>query len=134
MEEFYACCRFFAPRFSAVPFVFFPKKVTEIYQSLLLDRFKYPVCIDKEDSLNKLNNFPHNMAFQTFLLNKNNKVMAIGNPILNPKIKELYMKIIQGEEIVQANEDNLMTNVSIDTRSLFLVILIGKKSKELFLH
>ena len=100
-------------------FVFFPKKVTEIYQSLLLDRFKYPVCIDKEDSLNKLNNFPHNMAFQTFLLNKNNKVMAIGNPILNPKIKELYMKIIQGEEIVQANEDNLMTNVSIDTRSLF---------------
>ena len=59
------------------------------------------------------------MAFQTFLLNKNNKVMAIGNPILNPKIKELYMKIIQGEEIVKANEDNLMTNVSIDTRSLF---------------
>lgn len=112
-------------------FFFFPKKGTEIYQSLLADRFKYPVCIDEEDSLNKLNNFPSNMAFQTFLLDKDNKVMAIGNPVHNPKIKSLYMKIIQGEEIIEVNQNiNLMTEVSIDTTSLSLGNFNWEKEKK----
>lgn len=102
-------------------FFFFPKRGTEIYQSLLADRFKYPVCIDEEDSLNKLNSFPSDMAFQTFLLDKDNKVKAIGNPVHNPKIKELYMKILMGEETTGTNEGiNLMTEVSIDNTSLSL--------------
>ncbi|MEQ3234672.1 DUF1573 domain-containing protein [Bacteroides cellulosilyticus] len=102
-------------------FFFFPKRGTEIYQSLLADRFKYPVCIDEEDSLNKLNSFPSDMAFQTFLLDKDNKVKAIGNPVHNPKIKELYMKILMGEETTGTNEGiNLMTEVSIDSTSLSL--------------
>lgn len=102
-------------------FFFFPKRGTEIYQSLLADRFKYPVCIDEEDSLNKLNGFPSDMAFQTFLLDKDNKVKAIGNPVHNPKIKELYMKILMGEETTGTNEGiNLMTEVSIDNTSLSL--------------
>lgn len=36
--------------------------------------------------------------FQTFLLDKDNKVVAIGNPIHNPKIKELYLNIISGKK------------------------------------
>ena len=61
------------------------------------------------------------MAFQTFLLDKDNKVKAIGNPVHNPKIKELYMKILMGEETTGTNEGiNLMTEVSIDSTSLYL--------------
>ena len=46
------------------------------------------------------------MAFQTFLLNSDNKVLAIGNPI-NPKVKELYLKIIQSEKIGRKDESKV---------------------------
>lgn len=78
------------------------------------ENFDYPVCIDEKDSLNKLNNFPSDMMFQTFLLDKDNKVLAIGNPIHNPKVKELYLKIIQGESVgPETNNKQITTQVDI---------------------
>lgn len=56
------------------------------------------MCFDEEDAFNKLNKLPTDMMFQTFLLDKDNKVVAIGNPIHNPKVKELYLKIILGDK------------------------------------
>ena len=53
--------------------------------------------LDFSDSLNKLNHFPSDINYQTFLLDKDNKVLAIGNPVLNPKVKDLYLRIIRGE-------------------------------------
>ena len=38
------------------------------------------------------------MMFQTFLLDKENKVVALGNPVLSPKVKELYLKLITGNK------------------------------------
>ena len=52
------------------------------------------LCIDKNDSLNILNKFPSNLMFQTFLLNAENRVVAIGNPVHNNNIKQLYLNII----------------------------------------
>ena len=46
------------------------------------------------DSLNLLNGFPSNMAFQTFLLNKDNRVLVIGNPVHNAAVKDLYIQEI----------------------------------------
>ena len=91
-----------------VQFLFFlcPKNGMEIYQTLRVERFKHPICIDEGDYLNKLNHFPADMAFQTFLLNSDNKVLAIGNPI-NPKVKELYLKIIQSEKIGRKDESKV---------------------------
>ena len=40
-----------------------------------------PVCIDIDDQLNKLNKFPADITFQTFLLDKDNKVAVLGNPV-----------------------------------------------------
>ena len=51
-----------------------------------------------DDRLNKLNKFPADMTFQTFLLDKNNKVAALGNPVHNTAIKDLYLKQITGKE------------------------------------
>ena len=83
---------------------FHPHNKREITYLLKKDHFNLPVCIDEKDSLNKLNKFPMFDEFQTFLLDKNDKIMAIGNPIHNPKIKELYLKIIQGQPIGEEKE------------------------------
>lgn len=81
------------------------------------DVFTYPVCFDKDDSLNRLNHFPSNVAFQTFLLDRNNKVLAIGNPILNEEIKNLYMYIIGGEDLSGTESIN-QTTVSLKPDSI----------------
>ncbi len=67
-------------------FIFNPKKNGKERVVSLLRRvhFSYPVCIDEKDSFNLLNKFPKDNRFQTFLLDKNKKVVAIGNPINNP--------------------------------------------------
>jgi hypothetical protein len=79
-----------------VPFLFFfhPKTLKELRFLLKGEVFDKPVCIDLDDRLNKLNKFPSNMTFQTFLLDKNNKVLVIGNPVNNAAVKDLYMQQI----------------------------------------
>ena len=74
-----------------VTFLFFlhPKDTKEIRYLLKRDGFDHPVCIDFDDRLNKLNKFPADITFQTFLLNKNNKIVALGNPIHNTVVKDL---------------------------------------------
>lgn len=91
----------------SVQFLFFfcPNRGIDIYQELRMKKFNYPVCIDKEDELNKLNHFPSNTVFQTFLLDKENKVLVVGNPVHNSKIKDLYLKVIQGNNTRYASED-----------------------------
>ena len=90
----------------SVPVIFFfhPKNVEEIIYRLKFDKYNYPVCIDFDDKFNKLNHFPADPTFQTFLLDKNNRVLAVGNPVHNPKVKELYLKIIRGETGSQEKE------------------------------
>lgn len=76
------------------------------------DMFTYPLYFDDKNSFNQLNHFPKNDIFHTFLLDKNNKVVAIGNPVHNPKIKELYLNIIQGKKDVEG-EKTLRTEITI---------------------
>lgn len=47
------------------------------------DKFDIPVYIDSEDRFNRLNRFPSDPIFHTFLLDKDNKVAVIGNPVHN---------------------------------------------------
>ena len=85
-----------------VPFVFFfqTKDVRELRYILRRDNFPYPVCIDTEDSFYKLNRFPGEMMFQAFLVDSENRVKVIGNPIHNLSVKDLYLKEIAGIEAV----------------------------------
>ena len=111
----------FINRLQDVPVLFYmhPKKVDELQYILEKNFFDYPVCIDVNDSLNKLNHFPTEMEFQTFLLDKNNKVVAMGNPVLNPKVKELYLKIIQGKPLQDDSKDKqVVTTVSLESTVL----------------
>lgn len=104
-----------------VPVIFFfhPKNIEELIYRLKFDKYNLPVCVDVDNRFNKLNNFPADMTFQTFLLDKNNKVVAIGNPIHNLKVRELYLKIIQGGEVKYNDEDSVVqTIVDVDEVSI----------------
>ena len=101
-----------------IPFVFYfhPKDINELRYITRRDNFEYPICIDIEDKFNSLNHFPDKMEFQTFLIDINNKVVAIGNPIHNPKVKELYCKILRGKD--SEISKIAMTEVSVDSAGI----------------
>ncbi|CAK7012837.1 MAG: hypothetical protein PARBA_00531 [Parabacteroides sp.] len=85
---------------SQVPFLFFfqSKDDKELRYMLKIDKFDRPVCVDHRNKLNLLNKFPADIMFQTFLLDKDNKVIALGNPIHNSAVKDLYLKQLTGKE------------------------------------
>ena len=97
-------------------FFFSPEKRLDILGTLKGDAFTYPVCIDERKELNQLNQFPTEFGGQTFLLDRNNKILAMGNPIHNPKVKDLYLKIIQGKD-TDMEPAKPMTTVSINQNS-----------------
>lgn len=78
-------------------FIFQSKDDKELRYILKRDDFDQPVHIDRSNAFNKLNNFPADLTFQTFLLDRNNKVAVIGNPIHNLQVKELYLKQLTGK-------------------------------------
>lgn len=61
------------------------------------NKFTYPIFYDYKNKVGQLNNFPQNPRFQTFLLDKNNKIILLGNPIGNHRMWKLYKKILSGE-------------------------------------
>ena len=80
-------------------FVFQSKRKEDMIHFLKRSGFEYPVFIDTEGLFNRLNNLPDNDVFHNFLLDKNNRIVAIGNPVDNPYVRQLYLDIIQGKEI-----------------------------------
>ena len=99
--------------------------VEEMRRIVKKDNFQYPVFIDEKGTFDALNHFPTNMTFQTFLLDKDNKIVAIGNPILNPMVKELYLEKLTG---VQESKTKVMqTELFFDKTELdFGIISINK--------
>ncbi|MDL2278284.1 DUF1573 domain-containing protein [Parabacteroides sp. OttesenSCG-928-G07] len=85
-----------------IPFLFFfhHDDYKKIGSLLKRDQFDLPVCIDLDDQLNKLNEFPSDMTFQTFLLDKENRVVIIGNPVHNLAVRDLYLKQLTNKEHV----------------------------------
>ena len=76
---------------------FQPKSAKEIEYLFLRERFDYPVFMDINGTINDLNRFPQAMSYQCFLLDKNNKVLMIGNPVLNHRIWELFKEQLSGK-------------------------------------
>lgn len=100
MERTDSIHRLHYPRNGSLP-LFLPVRWQERNTvSIEKDNFDKPICMDQSDRLNELNHFPADGRFQTFLLDKDNKVVVIGNPIHNPNIRELYLKEITGKQPV----------------------------------
>ena len=77
---------------------FQPKNVIEINDLFVQNMFNFPVFMDINGIINDLNSFLQVMQYQCFLLDSNNKVLMIGNPVSNMKIWELYKEQIVGEK------------------------------------
>ena len=86
--------------------------VEEMRRIVRKDDFQYPVFIDEKGTFDALNHFPTNMTFQTFLLDKDNKIVAIGNPVLNPMVKELYLEKLTG--VQESKPKAMQTEVGLD--------------------
>ena len=97
-----------------IPFLFYfhPKDMKDLRYLTRRDNFIYPICFDKEDELNQLNHFPSEIALQTFLLDKDNRVVALGNPVLNPRIKDLYLEVIKGNSETTQKENATSVTVN----------------------
>ena len=83
-------------------FVFQSKDDRELRYILKRDNFDRPVCIDRNNRFDELNQFPQDITFQTFLLDKDNKVKVIGNPVHNLAVRDLYLKQITGIQYQEA--------------------------------
>ena len=91
-------------------------KKQEIKRNVRRHNLQIPIIFDEHDSLNLLNSFSSDERFQTLLLNGEFRVVAVGNPVLNPQIKELYLKIIQGQPIEEGKE-TIQTQVAVPETS-----------------
>jgi len=90
---------------------FHPKDKKELQFLFKRDHFDYPVFIDNTNQIYSLNNFPDNRTYQCFLLDKDNKVVMIGNPAINPSIWELYKEQISGNP---NSKNEIVTTVELD--------------------
>ena len=94
-------------------FVFQPKNIKELQFILKRDRFDYPVFVDYSNKFDQLNKFRSELMSQTFLLNRENQVEVIGNPILNLSIRDLYVEQIKTDLSIQKPVS--LTSLDIDT-------------------
>lgn len=90
-------------------FYFQPKNEKELYFLMKGSDFNQTVFMDNESKLNAANKLPNRMNYQCFLLDKDNKVVLIGNPTIDPKMWDLYKQIIIGERSPKQNNINLTT-------------------------
>ena len=88
-------------------FVFSPEKLRDVVYATKSSGFDYPILLDLKGEFNNLNHFPTNFNFQTMLLDRDNRVVAIGNPVQSPKILDLFQSIITGQEAESETKSSL---------------------------
>lgn len=110
--------------------VFNPKGKRKLIKHLRNNQFNYFVYIDEKDTLNKMNDFLNEENFTTFLLDKKDKIIAIGNPVLKPKIRDLYFNIISGKTVVSSVDEEALTVISFDKKNIDLGDFSWNKERE----
>ena len=109
----------------AVPvlFFFYPKDLREISFLLRRDSIHIPVCIDKQNRMNRINHFPSHQMYQCFLVDKENKVIYIGNPVHNRKIRDIYLSTISNGKYSPLVQSSGITQVKVDQTEINLGVL-----------
>ena len=67
--------------------------------------------IDEADSLNRLNGFPEIGALQTFLVDGENRVLASGDPAVNPRVMQLFVDVLRSDSIRARGRHHLREQV-----------------------
>lgn len=71
-------------------------KTKKIDFTLRRNEFGHPVCMDSLGAFTAANTLPDDEAYHTLLLDSDRKIVAVGNPAINPKIREVYRQAITG--------------------------------------
>ncbi len=100
--------------------------IRELRYLLKRDSFDYPVYIDSNNNVAEFNSIPKEHILQTFLLDENEKVLAIGNPVYSSKIEKLYKNIISDGLSLSTNSKN---TISVIDKQISLGNLNVKESK-----
>jgi hypothetical protein len=64
-----------------------------------LSQFDYPVWFDSDALFVETNKFPRERAFHFFLLDEDNRVVLIGNPISKSQIWDKYIEMLMTETL-----------------------------------
>lgn len=112
-------------------FVFSPEKLRDVVYATKSGGFDYPILLDLKGEFNSSNHFPTNFNFQTMLLDKDNKVLAIGNPVQSPKILELFQDIILGKDGEEKPNVSLTDAIVDQTDIDFGKLSIGDKQERI---
>jgi len=82
----------------SIIYLFTPRKndIYKVKMALKSDKLDYPIFIDQHLIFVKQNpKLPKNRELHSFLLDKDNRVVLIGNPLHAPPVWNLYKKTIQ---------------------------------------
>lgn len=101
----------------------------DLEEKLYEYRFKYPIIYDSTDKINKINKLPTEDKYRTFLLDERNRVILIGSPITNDKIRKLYTEILGGGKI--SNIDSLKKTDSKSSSIIKTSVQLNKDSVNL---
>lgn len=59
---------------------------------------KKQIYVDTNGAFRKQNTCSNDIRFQSFLLNKNNEIIIVGNPAYNAKVRKLYIDYIKNNK------------------------------------
>ena len=74
-------------------------RVKELKHLVKFNSFSGNMVSDPDDSFNRLNSFPEDAALQTFLLDRDRRVIAMGNPVVNGGIGKLYLSKLGDDDL-----------------------------------
>ncbi len=80
-------------------------KQTELKHLVRFNHFPGNMISDPEDEINRLNQFPNSTALQTFLIDQDHKVIALGNPVTSTNLSKMYISLIEGDDSQQLSYD-----------------------------
>jgi hypothetical protein len=75
-------------------FILKTKPTKNIIYAMRWDHFVHPVVFDSKGLFEKVNNLPKGYEYHAFLIDRKYRIVAVGSPIDNQKIDDLYRQII----------------------------------------
>lgn len=115
-------------------FVFQPKELFQMKYMLRAYEFDHPIYMDLENKLDALNHFPEDTISQTYLLDKDNVVIASGNPVYDVTSKDLYLRVLTGMGTQQSEDRGLKTNAQVEQQVFDLGEMSRFETKEIIVR
>ena len=112
--------------------VVYPRSEQELKYLLKRDGYENPVFMNSENRINNINDgFSTDAKFQSFLLDSQKRVIAIGNPVMTSSMAEFYKSIILGKRTFNKNGDQSI--IAEETKYNFGEVSIGETVSHNFL-